>query len=333
MANVINANAITSNPKEVQRIQEVILAKTYNSPEFQQLYTVIEGVNMKEQIQILGNIDGSGILDDGCTPVSTGAEAVMTEKYWEPALIGDSWAICKKSYDSMLKIMFAQVKRCKEFYELDSDQQALVVEKVSDAMKSAINRLIWFGNKAVSGLVDSTKAPLFTPIDGVFAQIDASSDVVKITNPYAGQAITNQQAQELLETVVKGSDSRIEDSGEAVLYVSRDVYDAIRFYGVNNSLNFTLDKLENGLEIAKWCGIEIHNMGNVWRAEKQYFSAPVDTRIVYTYKSNLQVATTSTDDFGYVEIVPDAVNRQEIVRYNFMIDAKIIDDACVTILQ
>lgn len=350
MANMLNVSNLTLNPKEVENVSEFIKELTYKSDKLASLYNIFEDVKMKTQIVLVDQLGLTGIAaGSDCGYVTSGAEVVLGEKYWEPAKIEDKFEICQAQISQLFKGYYSKIKSYREMYDITgSDEQALLISLVENATADAINRLIWFGDTEVAaatedapGLKNVADAKFYNPVDGFFKQIasavaDGTAKYVDITALQSKQ-ITPQQAFETVQQVYMAADSRVRSAEDAIFYVSGDVYIGLMGYAVNNSLNFQLDKLENGIQVMKVLGIQVANMENVWRFNELSFEATSEggvdrkTRVILTTKSNMGIATLEGPDSVTVESWYSQDTRKNNIFYGFTIDSKILRDELITV--
>lgn len=352
MANAFDLSGLTLNPKEVESVRDFIVERVYSTGELNDMYNVFENVVMKSQIIQMGQLGLTGVeaSSESCEYATSGATAVATQKYWEPAKIEDLFTICMAQVPALMKAFFNKAKSYRDLYDIQgSDEMLLLVAMVEDAIKQAISRLIWFGDTNVAaatssaaGLKVSTDAKFYNPIDGFFVQLadGVTAGTVNYVDISAqqGTSITAAQAYADIMSVYKNADSRVRGAEDGAFYVSGDIYIGLMEYAVSNSLNFEFGKFENGIQTLKFLGHTVYNMENQWRFNALSFvnnttDNDVDrpTRIVFTTKSNLGVATLNTEDFTTIDSWYSKDDRQNKTTYGFTIDAKVLDETLATV--
>ena len=352
MANVFNLASLTLNPNEVQEVKDFIITQVYEKGELAEMYNIFTGVLMKSQIIKLSQLGMSGVeaATDGCAYATSNSTTIATQKYWEPAKIEDLFEICMNQAPALMKAFFNKVKSYKEINDVTgSDEILVLVAMVEDAIKEAINRLIWFGNKEVAsanastaGLISVTDAKFYNPINGYFKQLElgVTGETVKKVDIHTlqGESLTSAQSYKVFMDAYKLSDSRVRGAVDGAFYVSGDLFIGLEEYLINNSLNFESIKFEEGVKVLKFMGHRVYNMENAWRFNQLSFvnnttDNEVDrpTRLVFTTKANLGIATLDNEDFVTIDSWYSKDDRKNKTTYGFTLDAKVIDEALCTV--
>ena len=111
MASNIDITSLTLNPIEESDLGKFVIERTFKDPVLNSIHTVWTGIKMKEQIVFASQLGLTGILDSTCDRPNTGAKSTLTEKYWDPADIGDTLVHCQKDVDSLFKAYYAKIQR------------------------------------------------------------------------------------------------------------------------------------------------------------------------------------------------------------------------------
>ena len=351
MASTINVSSLTLNPKEVQNFGQIILEMTFGKPELRAMHRVFSGVTMKEQIVLASQLGLTGLKANGCTRQESDAQSTLTQKYWEPVGIEDTFVNCQADVDGLFKAYFDKIKEYKQMYNIEaSDEEAFIGNLVSEAMNETINRAIWFGDTNVTastsstaGLVDGNNAFGFDYFDGLWTQIFAgvgSNDIsyVDLSNFATPGSPTAAEAYGALMNVYKQADGRLRGNTDAKFYVSGQLFLALMEYMQANSVNFTLDYTMNGFPTMKFLGHDVINMEGIWDKNLQYFEsdstshgAYLPDRIVFTIPDNIPVATLNEDDMTTIESWYNIDERVNKTAYGFTLDAKVIDEKLITV--
>lgn len=350
MASTINVSSLTLNPKEVQDFGQIILEMTFGRPELRAMHRIYSGVTMKEQIVLASKLGLSGLKANGCERQSSGAKANLTQKYWEPVGIEDTFVNCQADVNSLFKPYYDKIRDYKQMYNIDaSDEEAFIGNLVSEAMNETIYRAIWFADTDVAasdagtaGLKDAANVPAFNYFDGIWKQIftgvtGGTIDRVSLSFATPG-APTAAEAYKAIFDVYKQADSRIVNSVDSKFYVSGKIFLALVEYMQTESVNFTLDYTMNGFASVKFLGHDVINMGPIWDENIAYFEedstshdAYLPDRIVFTIPDNIPVGTLNEDDMTTLESWYNIDTRENKVAYGFSLDAKVLDDKLITV--
>lgn len=350
MSALLNISNLTLNPKEQNDFGKFILELTFNKPELRAMHTVFEGVSMKEQIVLASQIALSGKKANSCTRQSSGKQSVLTQKYWEPVGIEDTFVNCQADMNGLFKAYFDKIQSYREKYDITgSDEQLFIANLVEEAMNDTILRAIWFGDTEVAasgastaGLIDGNNAYAFNYFDGLWKQIFAGVTANKITkidlSSIAGGEPTASEALKAFDDVYRAADPRLRSNTDAKFYVSGQLYLGLMYAYRDEAFNFTLEVAENGRQVLKYFGHEIVNMEGIWDNNLQYFEADstdheayLPNRIVFTMPANIPVATLNEDDMTTLESWYNQDERVNKVAYGFSLDAKVIDEKLITV--
>ena len=350
MASTIDVSSLTLNPKEVQDFSQIILEMTFGRPDLRAMHNVYSGVKMKSQIVLASQLGLSGMKANGCTRQSSDAQSVMSQKYWEPVGIEDTFVNCQADVDNLFKAYYDKIDNYKQMYDATaSDQEAFIGNLVSEAMNETINRAIWFADTNVAastssaaGLVDGNNAFAFDYFDGIWAQVFAgvsggtiNRETLSIATP--GQP-TAAEAYAAIFDVYKTADGRLRTNMDSKFYVSGGIFLGLVEYLQTNSVNFTLQDTFNGFQTIKFLGHEVINMESIWDKNLAYFEADstshdayLPDRIIFTLPANIPVATLNEDDMSTMESWYNIDDRVNKVAYGFTLDAKVIDDKLINV--
>ena len=92
---VITPADITFNGTEIKSLNEAVFLSVYNKPELSLFHTIINGIKAKQQIVLLGLINGlTGKGSGGCSPADDTNTITMSQKYWQPATVSNSLPSC-----------------------------------------------------------------------------------------------------------------------------------------------------------------------------------------------------------------------------------------------
>lgn len=341
MAATFNTSNLTLNPKEVSELSSAIVEMAFNAPMLDRLHRVQTGVQMKEQILLIGQMGMTGVAQSGCGRTSSGATVPMSQKYWEPANFGDRLINCVQDMNALWKAYFGKVTSYQELYDMQgSELGQLLVVLLEEAISKAALRVAWFGDKdvaasgaATAGLIDGTNVKFFDVIDGLWKQIYAG--VTATTIAKADLAVT---ATDSLQAVYNAADSRLRADTNAVFMVTRSVFDKYKAELRAASKNFELETTTEGLRSVRFDGIEVINMENVWNINMNLFEADstdnlayLPDRIVFSTPDNLPVGTLNEADLATLKSWYDMKDEVNYTDYGFTIDAKVIEEHMIAV--
>lgn len=347
MASTISVSSLTMNPKEQSDFAKFVVELTFQKPELRAMHQVFEGVTMKSQIVLASQLGLTGKKANGCERQSSGAQSVLSQKYWEPVGIEDTFETCQAEVDGLFKAYFDKIKNYREMYDITgSDEQLFIASLVEESMNDTIARAIWFGDTDVAastsdtaGLIDSDNAYAFNYFDGLWKQIFegvSGSTITKVD--LTGVTPTAAEAYKAIFDVYKAADGRLRGNTDAKFYVSGKMFLGLMEYMQTESVNFTLDYTLNGFPVIKFLGHDVINMESIWDKNLQYFEADstnhgayLENRIVFTIPANIPVATLNEGDMDTLESWYNQDERVNKTAYGFTLDAKVIDEKLITV--
>lgn len=351
MASAINISNITSNPLEVQSMGEFIVERAFGDKVLNSIHAVWTGVKMKQQIGFASRLGHTGILDSGCARPSTGAKVVFSEKYTEPVKIGDTIIHCQAEVDSLFKAYGLTIQRYVDLYDISgSELEVFFTVMLSEAAMETVWRLVWCGDKgtvaagaAQAGVAVAANAPLYTPMDGIFAQIFdgvTAGDIPYVEISQNNEATIAAQTtlpegftNQLLEDMWAKADSRLRSDPNKMFLVTRELFENQRQYLTKNSLNFTIEVSQEGLQTIKWGAIPVINMEDQWRFLREHFvdnttnnAFWLANRAILTVPANIPVMTLNEDDMTEIKVWYNEDDRVSKAAYGFTIDAKVLEE-------
>jgi hypothetical protein len=355
MANGIDLSALTMNPIEVKDLQDFIIERVYNRPEFQAIHgTLRQDLKMKEQIVFASQFGKTGLKGDStCTRKSTPPESTATQKYWEPQGIEDTLVHCNKELDQLFKAYFGKITKYREEYEIEgSDLEIFFSILMEESMVATRWRAIWYADLNVaaagagtSGLVSAGDIPYYNYFDGLWEQIfDAVAAVTLNRYTIALNAQVTKAAQLALtadlakdtyfEEVLKLADPRLKAHEDARMYVTGEIWENYRQSLQNSGENFTIEFTTEGFRQLKWNRYPIINMETIWDLETREDFVDNTTnnaydnpnRIVFTIPENIPVGTLNDNDFNELETWYERKDRTNYIAYGFSLDSKLLEE-------
>jgi hypothetical protein len=355
MASNIDISGLTMNPLEVDSISEFVVERTFNDPTLQAIHTVWTGVQMKEQIVFASQLGLTGVLDSTCTRPNSGAQSVQTQKYWEPANIGDTLVHCQTDVNSLYKAYYTKITKYADLFDISgSDLEKFLMVLLDEAVMRSIWRVAWYGDTAVAasqvaaaGLIAAGNVQFFDQIDGFWKQIFAAvtaGDVTNATNPLTALNALTVKANQIaltagdsvltFESMWTAADSRLRSDENAQFLVTREIFEDYRQYlqgkGENSTIEYTMD----GFPALKWNGVNVVNMETVWDLfGRTYFEQDstnnaydIPNRALLTVPSNLPIATLNESDMTEVKSWYNIDERLMKTAYGYTLDAKLLEE-------
>ena len=357
MANTINISGFTLNPQEAQTISEFVFQQMIEQPSLTAIHRVWTGVKMKEQIAIVNRLGKSGILDSTCARPVSGAGATVSEKFWEPGNIGDTFINCANDMNGLFKAYFGQINSYAQKFNIEgSDLEKLIIAMVEDAMMKATYRVAWLGDKAVAaagaataGLKVAGNAKFYNQIDGLWKQIFAGVTATTIKKVAISEnqedtlalqlTLAAGKAKTYLDSVWKLANPTLQANPNAQFLVTGEVYQNYYDYLMSKGIAYDINLQINGLPVLKYNGRNVINMNTIIDIDLQADFVENTTtnagylpnRIVFTAPENTPIATLNDGDLSTVESFWDQVTRQNYTAYGFTLDAKVVDEEQIVV--
>lgn len=357
MANTISLSGYTLNPLEQAELSKFIVAQFTEQPSVSQIHTVWQGVKMKEQIALVGKLGKTGIADSACSRPIGGAVAPTSEKFWEPANVGDTFINCAASMDALFKAYFTKINNYAQKFNIEgSDYDKLVTAMVEDSMSKALLRLTWFGDKSVAaagtaaaGLIVAGDAKFYNVINGLWKQFFAgvtAGTVKKVAIAENAQltlplqlALATDKAKTTMDAMWKAASQTLRANTDAFILLS-----GAMFYNYEDTLikagtAYDINILQNGLQTLKYRGRTVINMETIWDADLQADfvnnttnnAGYLPNRAVFTYATNIPIATLNEGDLTSIESFWDQKERQNYTSYGYTLDAKLLLESDIVV--
>lgn len=335
MAHLLDVSLLTLNPKEQPDLEKFIQERIFEQPVLANIHRIWPGIKMKEQIVFAGLMGKTGIADPTCTRPTSGAGAAMSEKYWEPKNMGDTFALCQSEVNALFKAYYDKIISYAQKWDITgSDEEKFITALVEDSATKAIARIVWFGDTAVAaagaataGLTTADNVKFYSLIDGLWKQIFAGviAGTIKKAEIAASAELTFDAMWNL-------ADSRLRAAEGKQLLVTRSLFDNYTKMLSDKSQNFSIEITQNGLQSVKWNGIPVVNMENVWDLNLLDFvnnstdnAAYLPERAVLTVPGNIPVGTLNDGDFSQLEAWYNRDERKNKIAYGMTIDSKVLE--------
>lgn len=347
---LFDLDALTMNPEEAQSVSEAVFERVITGGDLARFHDIVTGITHKTQIPFIGNLGLIGKKITGCARGENPGEIPLTEKFWDPELIGDRFKHCALDVPQLFKL-FQKAKRANPdwFDRIDSEELAMIEVKIGHAMTAMLNRLVWFGDKAadnVSGtgvITDGIDVDYFNPIDGLWKQImteitPSSPNYVEIAAnagaSYSAQALAANSALSIFRKMFNKIDARffqaIEEGGQPELLVTRELFQNYQDELEDKSLIFTLAEAKDGVNSLSYRGIPIKVKydwdNNIRSYQDNGTTWNLPNRALLTVKENIPVGTLSTEDFNHIESWYEKKDKANYMDVDIMLDAKFLLD-------
>lgn len=335
MATLLNVSSLTLNPKEEPDFEKFVQERIFEQPMLASIHRIWPGIKMKEQIVFAGLMGKTGIADPACARPTSGASSSLTQKYWDPANMGDTFVHCQAEVNALFKAYYDKITSYAEKFDITgSDVLNFIAALVEDSASKAIARIVWFGDKdvaisgaAAAGLKAAGDVKFYDLIDGLWKQIFAG-----VISGNVQQATVGVSAEATFDEMWDKADVRLRSAMGKQLLVSRSLFDNYTRSLRNKSENFTIELTTEGLQTVRWNGIPVVNMETVWdlnlndfEADSTANAAYLPERAILTVPDNIPIGTLNDGDFTELEAWYDRDERKNKIAYGMTIDAKYLE--------
>lgn len=350
---ILNPADLAFNGEEVRDLQEATYEMVFQKPEFTLFHTFVEGIKAKQQIVILGLLNGlTGKGDGGCDPVANPNSITNTQKFWDPVTISDRITECWKDLQEIFFIYGTQ-NGIKKQNLTKTDFFNFLMERRADSLIEEVFRHVWFGDTAadnVPGGVITAGVDLdfFNKIDGYWEQIfvivgaDADRQTLGLDSrngqaTYADQLFTaadttNRVVTNTLQNMRFGADTRLRKggAGELMYVATQSVSDQYERELIAAQAPFSIEYLENGIQIIKSGGIDVVSFEFWDRMIRDNYdngaSYFLPHRAVLLTKANMQIGTEASGTLSEMDVIYDPTTKKNHLDTSYDLDAKIIED-------
>lgn len=343
---VFDLTGLTLNAKEEEEISKAIFELVVEEGELSESHEIETGVTMKTQIAFIGNPGLIGKKQTDCDREIDDFVIPLTEKFWEPELIGGRIKHCATDVNALFKLFKKAAKVNPDFYDrIGSEELGLVIAKIEQSLKLMANRLVWFGDKAalnVAGggvITDGVDVDYFNVIDGLFKQIftevpTTASNYVEISEnagaTYAEQALADDKALSIFRDMHNALDARffqaLEGGAQTKLFVTRELMQNYWNTLENTSLNFSIQETQDGVSKMSYRGIPIEVRydwdNNIKSYQDNGTTWNLPNRAIITLKENIPVATLSEADLTAVTSFYHQKDKANYMDFDLSLDAK-----------
>jgi len=350
---------ITFNGDEVKDINEILFAKTLQTPAFDVMHEIDEGIKAKKQILLMSQLNGMlGAQSGGCDPSDATNTITPSEKFWDLATISDRLAFC---YTTMLPSFLNYSRKAGVEKPDVTDFVNFIVDQVlSNALFETVFRNVWFGDTDAATVTASpagvlttgTNPVYFNKMNGLWKQafaIVAASSIRKTGDISSGVGITTRNAQatfalqkftatdttnrvamNTLQNMLTDADMVLRQQDGLIFHVTQSLFDQYVKELKATEIAYTTERLENGLFAAKSDGYDVIAVPLWDKIIKTYYSDgtryDLPHRAKLGLKSNFRVGTESVGTFNTFDVFYDKKTKNVYVDFELGLDAKIIFD-------
>ncbi len=346
MPGILDLQDFTMNPEEATQVSQAIFEVLITGGALNETHDIVTGIEHKTQIPFIGNLGLIGKKITGCDRPVNGNSIPLTEKWWDPAHIGDRLKHCSADVPALLKL-FQKAKRMNpDFFDrIGAEEFGVIISKVSQAMEAMLNRKVWFedtaaDNVANSGVItDGIDVSYFNTFDGLFKQIMAeiptsAKNYVEIAAndgaSYSAQSLGKDKALGIFRDMYNKMDARffqaMENGAQPVLLVTRELFQNYQDHLEDKSLAFTLQETKEGTTKWMYRGVPIKVRydwdNNIRSYQDNGTKWNLPHRAVLTVKENIPVGTLSTEDLDNLESWYEKKDKANYIDFDLTLDAK-----------
>tara|TARA_R110002012_G_scaffold190633_1_gene358200 strand:- start:8723 stop:9790 length:1068 start_codon:yes stop_codon:yes gene_type:complete len=343
---LLDLTDLTMNPEEATQVSQAIFEATITGGPLSEHHEIVTGIDHKMQIPFIGNLGLVGVKITGCDRDPNGTSIPLTEKFWDPAIIGDRLKHCALDVNSLLKLFKKAQRMNPDFYDrIGSEEFGVIIAKLEQAITKMLNRLVWFGDTAADNvadggsITDGIDVKYFNIIDGLFKQIFAeipttAANYVAITKnagaSYSAQVLADGDALKIFRAMHTKMDARffeaLEDGAQPEYEVTRELWQNYQDTLEDKSIVFSLSETQDGISKMSYRGIPIkvrHDWDNNIRSYQDNgtkFNLP--NRAILTVKENIPVGTLSLDDLTNLESWYEKKDKANYIDFDMKLDVK-----------
>lgn len=340
----INFSNLTADNGAVKQLKQLIFLALNDPQSIGGLMNVMPKVYNGDRIGLITELPPLGEASNGCDPNYSTPLAGTAEKVWDIKEVEFALALCYQ--DLVPTLAKYALKTNTNIDDLTGTEYLEVIEPlVESAIKKAVHRLGWFGDKSASVYHSSSNssgtikagydAKNFNVIDGIWTKLFkavAESRVTRIN--VAANAATSVSAQRaaikgagvatgIIEEMITSASAELrQQTGKQRIYVTQALADALaldyKHSNIGSSLQF--ESLAEGISVAKYAGVEIvalpiwdeiiqsmlQNTTNADAWDKPF-------RAIYTVQDNLLLGTPSESELAEAQFNFDPISRKNYI--------------------
>jgi hypothetical protein len=354
MASKYDISALTLQAKEQEDVNKAVFERTITGGKLADSHEIETGVSMKTQIVFVGNLAEVGVAISGCGFTDGGQAMPLTEKFWEPVLVGGRLVHCANDVNNLFKLFERARKVSPDYFDAsDSEALGMVIVALEKALERMLNRLVWFGDKQAKDIAgggvykNGTNMSLYTPFNGLFKQLfteipaGSKNNVVITQNAganYAAQMLPAGAGLDYLRKMYKAQSPLMhqakQDGATLKFYLTRELAENYEDTLEDKSLLFQLTTAEQGSTSLSYRGIPIE-IRDDWSAyislQDNGTKVNLPHRGVLTFKENIPVATLSEEDFDTIESFYEQKDKTNIMDFALFLDAKLLEKSLAVV--
>lgn len=347
---------LTFSGEELRDLQDAVFEISFDNPDVKDFHTIVTGIEASKQIGYIGRLGMVGKSGKGCDPADDTNNIAMSEKTWDPKPISVRLTACKTDLLNSF-FVYGMQKGIKRADLTTTDFFNMILDLFPVENLEALYRHAWFGDTAAAtttsspagNLTSGTDISFFNAINGFFKQLVTivTATPARLTTDLAsrnGQATfalqaftatdtTNRVVTKCLQNMRFGADFRLRGMPGLIYVVTQSVADQYEKELIDANINYTTERMENGITILKNGGIEVHSF-NLWdRIISEFYSNGTKYfkphRAVLMTKENFQIGLEMEDTFNGLDVFYDKRTKRNYVDGDYTMDAKVIRDYMV----
>ena len=349
---MLDISNLTLNPEEAQELSKAIFEYVLEQGDIPMHHDIQTEIQYKTQIPFIGTLGLVGKKIIGCTIDANGNQIPLSEKFWDPELIGDRLEHCATDVDPLFKLFKKARKINPDFFDrIDSEELGVILMRLAEAMKEMLTRLTWFSDKDIDTvanggvLKNGTDKDFFNIIDGLWKQILTidipANSKYRVAIDANAEANYNDQlnlpddfAFKLFRSMWRKADARLKqlvakNGIELHLHVTSKIAENWQDYREDKSLAFTLDKVEGGGLRDVFRNIKViprYDWDSViegYQDNGTKYNMP--HRALLTSPSNIPIGVVSQEDLENVESFYDKVTKKNYMDFALKMDVKFLE--------
>jgi hypothetical protein len=349
---ILNPADLTFNAKQIEELSQAVYESTFAKPELSLFHEFVPGIKAKQQIVILGRLNGlTGKGSGECDPTANTNTITNVEKFWDPEAVSNRFEECWTNLQETFFIWGTKNGIAKPDLT-QTDFWTFLSERVSDALLEEVLRIVWFSdvdadNVAGGGVItDGVDLGYFNKIDGFWKQVfgivaaDSSRRTLGLDSrngqaTFAAQQFTttdtdNSVVTNTLMNMKFEADYRLRGQEGLMYVVTQSVADQYQRELIECSKSYTCEAGVNGISVLKSGGITVFGFQFWDRMIAENFNdgaaAFLPHRALLLVKSNTQVGVDSEDSLSQMDSFYDKKSKQNIIDTLYCVDAKIAQD-------
>lgn len=347
---------------EQLELSAALFKGVFNKPALTQFHDIRTGIKGQTRIPILAAYNGLlGSIKTACDITPATGNMPITEKTWTPKFISDRVTQCYEPLmGSYIQWLMANGLG-KENINNAAYWANFIVSMLQDAMMESLYLKAWLGDTALVAVTGNSVASgdvkYFTPIDGFWKQLiaivtaDTTKRVTITKNTAATNALQKFDSTDTTNQVVTGyfdsaffrdADFRLRSLpvSELVIISTASISDQyIRERKAFTNIDLSYSRIENGMNVVQWNGIDVVEFNFLDRMLATYFQVTASSntstvnphRFVLTTKKNLMIATEQESNFSELTTNYDTYHKLWYADFAHMLDAKVGLDNMVVV--